>query len=331
MTAITIAKHGTPEVLTPADLPKPTPGPEELLVRVQAAGVNRADCLQRQGNYKVPPGVGDLVPGLEIAGVVEAVGPGVGSAGGGFARGDRVFGLVAEGAYAEYAVIDSGLAMRIPEGWDYVTAAAVTEVFCTANETIFELGGLGAGESILIHAGASGVGSTGVQMAKAVGATVYFTVGSREKREKVLALGGDQGILYKETDFAEEILRLTDGAGVDQVEDFIGAAYLSRNLAVLKTQGRLVQVGLMGGTKAEIDLPVLMRKRLTVRGFQLRPQSIPEKRGIVDRVRRRWLPLLVRDRIKPIIYATLPLEQAAEAHKMMEANENFGKIVLTVG
>lgn len=331
MTAITIPKHGPPEVLEAADLPVPEPGPEELLVRVRAAGVNRADCMQRMGTYPMPPGIGELVPGLEIAGEVEAVGSAAGSGTGKFAPGDRVFGLLAEGGYAEYAVIDSGLAMPIPEQWDFVTAAAVTEVYATANETLFEVGGLAAGESILIHAGASGVGSAGVQMAKEAGATVFFTVGSEEKRRKVLALGADHGILYKETDFVEEVRRLTEGKGVDQVEDFVGAAYLMRNLSVLKTAGRLVLVGQLSGTTAQLEMNRVIGKRLTIRGFTLRPQSIPEKRAIIRRLRKRWLPLLAEGRIKPIVYATFPLKRAAEAHKMMEANENFGKIILTVG
>jgi NADPH:quinone reductase len=326
MTAITIPKHGPPEVLEAANLSKPGPGPEELLVRVRAAGVNRADCMQRTGTYPMPPGVGELVPGLEIAGVVEAVGSAVTD----HAPGDRVFGLVAEGGYAEYAVIDAGLAMPIPEQWDFVTAAAVTEVYCTANETVFEVGGLAAGESILIHAGASGVGSAAVQMAKQAGATVFFTVGSEEKRGKVLAFGADHGILYKETDFVEEVRHLTDGEGVDQVEDFVGAAYLMRNLRVLKTRGRLVLVGQLSGTTAELEMNRVIGKRLTIRGFTLRPQSIQEKRAIIGRLRSRWLPLLAEGRIQPIIYATFPLERAVEAHRMMEANENFGKIILTI-
>jgi NADPH:quinone reductase len=295
-------------------------------VWVCAAGVNRADCMQRMGTYPMPPGVGELVPGLEIAGEVAAVGSAVGA----FGLGDRVFGLVAEGGYAEYAVIDKGLAMPIPEQWDFVTAAAVTEVYATANETVFEVGGLAAGESILVHAGASGVGSAAVQMAKEAGAEVFFTVGSEEKREKVLALGADYGVLYKEVDFVEEVRRLTGGKGVDQVEDFVGAAYLMRNLSVLKTAGRLVLVGQLSGTKAELEMNRVIGKRLTIRGFTLRPQSIPEKRAIISRLRSRWLPLLAEGRIKPIVYATFPLEQAAEAHRMMEANENFGKIILTV-
>lgn len=326
MRTITMPVYGGPEVLKPDDLPMPEPGPDDLLVRVHAVGVNRADCLQRAGTYPMPRGIGSLVPGLELAGEIERVGERVEA----FAPGDRVFGLVAEGAYAEHALVDQGLAIRVPEAWDFVTAAAVIEVFCTANETVFEVGGLRAGESILVHAGASGVGTAAVQMAKHAGATVYFTAGSRAKIDRVEALGADLGVLYKSYDFVEEVFRATAGAGVDQIEDFVGAAYLMRNLSLLKERGRLVLVGLMGGDAVDLRMGVLLRKRLQILGFTLRAQSLAEKRAIVGRLRERWLPLLADGTIRPIIHATFPLEQAAAAHAMMERDENFGKIVLTV-
>jgi putative PIG3 family NAD(P)H quinone oxidoreductase len=326
MKAVTIPFYGGPEVLELAEIETPQPAADDLLVRVRAAGINRADCLQRTGTYPMPQGVSELVPGLEVAGVVEKVGDNVE----GFAAGDRVFGLIAEGGYAEYALLDAGLALKIPDSWDFTTAAAVVEVFCTANETVFERGGLQSGESILIHAGASGVGTAAVQMAKHVGATVFFTVGSREKLHKVEALGGDHGILYKSHDFVEEVLRATAGEGVNQVEDFIGADYLMRNLSVLKPLGRLVLVGLMGGSTADFQMGSMLRKRLSILGFTMRAQSVAEKRGIIARLRDRWLPLLAKGTISPIVYATLPLERAGEAHAMMDANENFGKIILTV-
>jgi NADPH:quinone reductase len=326
MKAVTIPSYGGPEVLELADIETPRPKASELLVRVRAAGVNRADCLQRAGMYPMPAGVSELVPGLEVAGVVEKVGDGVE----GFAAGDRVFGLIAEGGYAEYALLNAELALRIPENWDYVTAAAVVEVFCTAHETVFERGGLQSGESILIHAGASGVGTAAVQMAKHAGATVFFTVGSREKLHKVESLGGDHGILYKTHDFVEEVLRATVGIGVDQVEDFVGAEYLMRNLSVLKPLGRLVLVGLMGGSTAQFQMAPMLRKRLAIFGFTMRAQSVVEKRDIIARLRDRWLPALADGTISPILHATFPLEQAAQAHTMMEENANFGKIILTV-
>ena len=325
MKQATVPAYGGPEVLTMADAPEPRPGPGELLVRVRAAGVNRADCLQRAGTYPMPPGLGN-VPGLELAGEVAGTGDGVTS----FAAGDRVFGLVAEGGYAEYAVLDAGLAVPVPEHWSFVEGASVIEVFCTANETVFELGGLREGQSILVHAGASGVGTAAVQMAKQAGATVHFTAGSRAKVDRVLALGADHGILYKSEDFVEEVFRVTRGEGVDVVEDFVGADYLARNLSVLKPTGTLLLVGFMGGRVAPFDLGVMLRKRLSIRGFTLRAQSVENKRAIVGRFRERWLPLLAAGSIRPVIHASVPFAEVRRAHEMMEADENFGKIILTM-
>lgn len=325
MKQVILPAYGGPEVLAMADAPEPRPGPGELLVRVRAAGVNRADCLQRAGTYPMPPGLGD-VPGLELAGEVAATGAGVAS----FAVGDRVFGLVAEGGYAEYAVLDAGLAVPVPEHWSFVEGAAVIEVFCTANETVFELGGLGRGQSILVHAGASGVGTAAVQMAKHAGATVHFTAGSRAKIDRVLALGADHGILYKTEDFVEEVFRITRGEGVDVVEDFIGADYLARNLSVLKPTGTLLLVGFMGGRVAPFDLGVMLRKRLSIRGFTLRAQSVENKCAIVGRFRERWLPLLAAGSIRPIVHEVVPFAEVRRAHEIMEANENFGKVILAM-
>ena len=321
MRQVTVPAYGGPEVLTMEDAPEPEAGPGELLVR--AAGVNRADCLQRAGAYPMPPGLGN-VPGLELAGEVVGTGSGVES----FRVGDRVFGLVAEGGYAEYAVVDAGLAVTVPEEWSVVEGAAVIEVCCTANETVFELGGLEAGQALLVHAGASGVGTAAVQMAKQAGATVYFTAGSRGKIDRVLDLGADHGILYRTEDFVEELLRITRGEGVDVVEDFIGADYLARNLAVLKPTGTLLLVGLMGGQVAQFDLGGMLRKRLSIRGFTLRAQSVANKRAIVARFRERWLPHLAAGTIRPVVHATVPFAEVRRAHEMMEANENFGKIIL---
>ncbi len=323
MRQIVLPAYGGPEVLAMGDAPEPRPGPGELLVSVRAAGVNRADCLQRAGTYPMPPGLGN-VPGLEIAGEVTAMGAEVET----FRVGDRVFGLVAEGGYAECAVLDAGLAVPVPEGWSFAEGAAVIEVYCTANETVFELGGLDEGQSILVHAGASGVGTAVVQMANQAGATVYFTAGSRAKIDRVLALGADHGILYRTEDFVEEVLRITRGEGVDVVEDFIGADYLARNLSILKPTGTLLLVGLMGGQVAPFDLGGMLRKRLSIRGFTLRAQPLANKRAIVRRFRERWLPLLAAGTIRPVVHATVPFEDARRAHEMMEANENFGKIVL---
>ncbi len=317
---------GGPEVLELGEVPVPIPGPTQLLIDVKATALNRADTIQRQGGYPPPPGESEIL-GLELAGVVASWGDQVE----GFERRDRVFGLVGGGAYAEQAVIDYRMAMPIPDGWSFEKAAAVTEVFFTANETLFTLGGLRAGESVLIHAGGSGVGTAGTQMAHHAGARVFITAGSAEKIERSKQLGCTEGINYKEQDFAEEIMRLTDGEGVELVQDFIGAPYLERNLSILKTRGRLVMVGLMGGAAAELNMSQIMRKRLQVFGSVMRPQSIEEKIGITQRFVDRWLPLLKEGKIQPIIDCVMPLSQASEAHEYMEANRNFGKIILKVG
>ena len=316
---------GGPEVLELGEVPVPIPGPTQLLIDVKATALNRADTIQRQGGYPPPPGESEIL-GLELAGVVAAWGDEVE----GFERGDRVFGLVGGGAYAEQAVIDYRMAMPIPDDWSFEKAAAVTEVFFTANETLFTLGGLRAGESVLIHAGGSGVGTAGTQMAHQAGARVFITAGSAEKIERSKQLGCTEGINYKEQDFAEEIMRLTDGEGVELVQDFIGAPYLESNLSILKTRGRMVMVGLMGGAAAELNMSQIMRKRLQVFGSVMRPQSIEEKIGITKRFVDRWLPLLKEGKIQPIIDCVMPLSQASEAHAYMEANRNFGKIILKV-
>jgi len=327
MKAISIERIGGPEVLKVVARLKPKPASNDLLIRVRAIGVNRADCLQRAGTYPTPPGTRwSDVPGLELAGEVVDVGADVE----GFDVGDRVFGLVAESAYAELALLDHRLALRIPSAIDFVTAAGIVEVFATANETVFELGGLAPGETVLVHAGASGVGTAAIQMAKSMDCTVYATAGSQMKAERILDLGADLAIPYKTRDFVEETLRASSGQGVDLVEDFVGADYLARNLAVLKPLGRLVLVGLMGKPTCRFDPAIMLRKRLTIRGFTLRAQSIPEKQAIVKRLAERWLPLITSGRIGPIIHTTLPLEQASDAHALVESNTIVGKVILTV-
>lgn len=327
MKAISIERMGGPEVLKVVTRPKPKPGSNDLLVRVRAVGVNRADCLQRAGTYPTPPGTRwSDIPGLELAGEVIEIG---GNAEG-FDVGDCVFGLVAESAYAELALLDYRLAMRIPSTIDFVTAAGIAEVFATANETVFELGGLSPGETALVHAGASGVGTAAIQMAKSMGCTVFATAGSQMKVAKILDLGADLAIPYKTQDFVEETLRASGGQGVDLVEDFIGADYLAKNLAVLKPLGRLVMVGLMGKQACRFDPAIMLRKRLTISGFTLRAQSLLEKQSIVRRVAERWLPQIASGRISPIIHATLPLEQASDAHALLESNTIVGKVILTV-
>ena len=325
MKTVTLPTYGGPNVLTIDETPKPVPAPHQLLVRVRTAGVNRADALQRQGVYPMPPGISN-VPGLELAGEVESVGSEVTE----FAPGERVFGLVEAGAYAEYALLDRGLAVPLPEHWGFIEGAAVIEVFCTAHETVFGLGELAKDQSVLIYAGASGVGTAAVQMAKHAGATVYFTAGSRRKIDRVLALGADMGIDYKGYDVLEEVLRATEGEGVDVIEDFVGASQLMRNLSMLKPSGRLILVGLLGGGRCDFDLGIMLRKRLKILGFTLRAQPLENKRAIVGRFRQRWLPLLAEGTIKPVIHASVPFAEVRQAHEMMEADENVGKIVLTM-
>jgi NADPH:quinone reductase len=327
MRAVRIQRPGSFDVLELVERPTPGPGPDDLLVRVRAAGVNRADCMQRQGTYPTPPGVdwGD-VPGLEVAGEVASIGEAVTE----FAVGDRVFGLVQQGGYAEFALVDRGLALPIPEQSSFVEAAGVIEAFATANETVFEIGGLTSGETILIHAAASGIGSTAVQMATAVGARVIASAGSQAKLRRLSELGADFTINYKEQDFVREARRVA-GDGVDLVLDFIGADYLARNLAILRRTGRLVLVGQLGSPTCVFDPADVIGKRLTIRGFTLRPQSLAEKRNIVQRVRQRWLPLLRNGRIKPVLHGSFPLAEAAAAHQLVETNATFGKIILEVG
>lgn len=325
MKAIMCANPGGPEVLQLTEVPDPVPGPEDLLVRVRASALNRADTLQRRGLYPPPPGESAIL-GLELAGEVLAVGPNAP----GFAPGDRVFGLVGGGGYAEKALMDSRMAMPIPAAWSFLDAAAVPEVFFTANETLFTLGQLTAGETVLIHAGASGVGTAGIQMACQAGARVLVTAGSDEKIARTVALGATAGINYKTEDFAARVLELTNKAGVELVQDFIGAAYWQRNLQCLKVGGRLVLVGLMGGAKVEADLNLILRKRLHIIGSVMRSQSLENKIAITQRFRDRWLPLLASGVLRPIIDQTYPLAEAAAAHRYMEDNRNTGKIMLAV-
>jgi NADPH2:quinone reductase len=325
MRAVVFDGHGGPEVMRLAEMPRPEPGPDQLLVRVRVAALNRADLLQRAGEYDPPPGESQ-VPGVEIAGEVEAWGAAVE----GFERGQPVFGIVGSGGYAEHCLLDAGMAVPVPAGWSLTDAAAVPEVFYTADTTLFELGELAAGQSLLIHAAASGVGTACIQLAREVGARVLCTAGSDEKLARCRELGADVTINYKTTDWAEEVLRQTGGAGVDVIEDCIGAAYLARNLAVLKDGGRLIQMGLLSGWVGEIDLLPIVMRRLQIKGSSMRPRPLADKRAITRKFRQRWLPLLAAGRLRPVIDSVFPWERVAEAHERMEANLNFGKILLTL-
>ena len=325
MKAIIRTGDGKADVLQLGEIVAPEPTATQLLVDVKATALNRADLIQRRGGYPPPPGESEIL-GLEIAGTVSAMGDAVT----GFAKGDSIFGLVGGGGYAERAVIDYRIAMPIPNQWTFEHAAAIPEVFFTANENIFTLGELSAGQTILIHAGGSGVGSAGIQMAHHAGARVFVTAGTPEKIEKCKELGAVDGINYKTDDFVTEIEKLTEGEGVDTVLDFIGAPYLERNLAILKTKGCLLQVGLIGGATTEINLGTVMRKRLRIIGSVMRPQSLDEKIAITQRFVRRWLPALKAGTLRPVIDKVFPLAEARHAHEYMEANRNFGKILLKV-
>lgn len=325
MKAIILSHFGAIDALHLRETPPPTPSAEQLLIKVHATALNRADILQRKGLYPPPAGDSEIL-GLELAGEVVAWGEQVQ----GFQQGDRVFGLVGGGAYAEYAVIDAQMALHIPKTWSYEFAAAIPEVFMTANETIFELGQLQAGESVLIQAGASGVGTAAIQMARAAGASVFVTAGSDEKVKKCLDLGAHYAINYKNEDFYEKIMQLTDKEGVDVIEDFIGASYFERHLKLLKSQGRLIIVALMGGHKTEIPLNLLLTKRLKVYGSVMRSRTLAEKRELTQRFSQRWLPLLQQGAIKPIIDSIIPLAEVQRAHQLMEMSQHFGKIVLKV-
>jgi putative PIG3 family NAD(P)H quinone oxidoreductase len=327
MKAIVIAEYGAPEVLTLREIPDPACGPEDLVVRVRATALNRADLLQRRGLYPQPgPRLDFEIPGLEFAGEVAAIGPRVT----GFGHGDRVMGLLAGGGYAETIVVHHRLASRIPDALTFEEAAAVPEAFITAHDALAQCA-LVCGESVLVHAAGSGVGTAAVQVAKAMGAAIVIgTAGSAAKLEAARALGLDVGIDYKSEDFAERVLEATSGRGVDVVIDFVGASYLAANMRALAEKGRMIVVGLMGGFSGELPLGVLMQKRLTLRGTLLRARSLEEKAAATRAFEKSVLPHLASGRIRAVVDKVLPLAQAAEAHRLMEANANFGKIVLRV-
>ena len=325
MQAVIFDASGGPEVLKVGHVADPVPRADQILVRVRATALNRADTLQRQGLYPPPPGESDVL-GLELAGEVEAAGSAVRDV----HVGDRVFGLVGGGGYAEKAVLDARMAMPIPAGWSFAEAAAVPEVFFTAQETLFTLAQLRAGETVLIHAGASGVGTAGIQMARETGANVLVTAGSTEKIARCVELGAAAGCNYKEWGFADWVHERTAGRGVDVIEDFIGATYWDDNLKSLAIGGRLVLVGFMGGTKAQTNLGLILMKRLRIFGSVLRSRPLMDKIDITRRFQADWLPLLEAGRIKPIIDRRFSLHEAADAHRYMEANKNVGKIILDV-
>ena len=324
MRAIRIAEPGGPDVLRMGEVPRPEPGPSEIRVRVRAAGVNRAEILQRRGLYPAPPGWPADVPGLEFAGEVEAVGERVTER----AVGDRVMGLVGGGGYAEYVVVHEREAIRLPEPLSWEEAAAIPEVFVTAHDALFTRGRLSLGEWVLIHAVGSGVGTAALQLARAAGAKTLGTSRTEWKLDRARELGLELAIQAGAEDFADAVLDATGGRGADLILDLVGGGYLPRNLASLATLGRIVVVGLTAGAFAEIDLGVVLRKRITMVGTSLRSRPLEEKIAAVQAFARHALPLLADGRIRPVTDRSFPMEEAAEAHRRMEADQNFGKIVL---
>lgn len=318
MRAIILNQFGGPEVLNISEIEKPIPSEEQLLVEIKATALNRADLLQRRGKYPPPEGESNI-PGIEIAGIVVKIGTKVTD----FKVGDRIFGLVGSGGYAEYCLIDQKVALPVPDQLNFIEAAAIPEAFLTAMESLFTLGDLQQNETILIHAGASGVGSAAIQLAKQLNAYVYTTIGAYEKIAKVKALGADQVIQYKNEDFANIIKK-----PVDIIIDFIGGNYLSRHLNILNIKGRLICVGLMGGTKAEIDLRLVQSKRLQIKGLIMRSRPLQEKREIAAHFKNLWLPLFKNQQLKPVVDSVFSFDQIKKAHNYMESNANVGKIVI---
>ncbi|TNM66763.1 NAD(P)H-quinone oxidoreductase [Aliirhizobium smilacinae] len=327
MRFIDLPSFGAPEVMVIARGPLPNVRPGEILVKVEASGVNRPDVAQRQGSYPAPKDASPIL-GLEIAGEVVALGEGVSE----FTIGDKVCALANGGGYAEYCAVPAGQALPWPRGYDAVKAAAVPETFFTVWANLFQMAGLTEGESVLIHGGSSGIGTTAIQLAKAFGATVYATAGSKEKCDACEKLGAVRAIDYKTEDFAEVIKAETNGQGVDVVLDMIGAAYFEKNLSVLAKDGCLSIIAFLGGAKADaVDLRPIMVKRLTVTGSTMRPRTADEKRAIRDDLVTEVWPLLEQGEIAPVIHSVLDVEHVADAHRLMETSSHIGKIVLKIG
>jgi NADPH2:quinone reductase len=325
MRAIEITSPGPADVLKICERPMPVPKQGEVLIRVHAAGVNRPDVLQRTGNYPVPPGASDI-PGLEIAG--EIVGGDVSTSG--FKVGDMVCALVQGGGYAEYCTAPIAQCLPIPRGMSVTDAASLPETFFTVWSNVFDRARLSGDESLLVQGGTSGIGVTAIQMAKAMGHTVFATAGSDEKCRACEALGAERGINYKTEDFAEVVKNATGGKGVDVILDMVAGDYVPREISCLADDGRLVVIALLGGAKTTVDLGQILRRRLTVTGSTLRPRSVAFKAAIVSKLREHIWPLLESSKIKPIVHRTFPLEDAVSAHELMESSAHIGKIVLKV-
>ncbi|OJU29652.1 MAG: NAD(P)H-quinone oxidoreductase [Nitrobacter sp. 62-13] len=325
MTVIGISQPGGPEVLVPETRPVPAPGAGEILIKVEVAGVNRPDVMQRTGSYPPPPGASDL-PGLEVAGEVVAIGEGVIR----YKPGDKVMSLVSGGGYAQFCIAHESIAMAIPPGLSMMEAGATPETLMTVWHNVFERGALKAGQTLLVHGGSSGIGTMAIQLAKAFGAKVMVTVGSQDKADACLALGADHAIDYKTQDFAAEVKALTGGAGADVILDMVGGDYIEKNYDAAAIEGRIVQIAFLHGAKATVNFVKLLVKRLHHTGSALRPRSVADKAAMVSAIEAQVLPLMREGRIKPLIDSSFPLEKAADAHRRMEAGSHIGKIVLTV-
>jgi NADPH2:quinone reductase len=326
MRAIEIAGHGGPEVLRAVVRPRPLAGAGEALVRVTAAGVNRPDVLQRKGHYAPPAGASDL-PGLEFAGVIEG-GDAEALAAAGFKVGDRVCALVTGGGYAQYCVAPVGQLLPVPAGFDDVEAASLPENYFTVWSNVFDRGHLAAGEWLLVHGGTSGIGVAAIQLAKAFGAKVIATAGSAGKCARCVELGADHAIDYRSEDFSARALEITGGRGVDVVLDMVAGDYIAREIACLAEDGRIVVIAVQGGTKAQVDAGLVLRKRLTLTGSTLRPRPVAFKAAIAASLREKVWPLLAARKLRPVIQQVFPAEEAAQAHAAMEQGDHVGKLML---
>ncbi|MGW2814396.1 NAD(P)H-quinone oxidoreductase [Streptomyces sp. NPDC001415] len=324
MYAITIPEPGGPEALVWAEVPDPVPSEGEVLVEVAAAAVNRADVLQRQGFYNPPPGASPY-PGLECSGRIAALGPGVS----GWSVGDEVCALLGGGGYAEKVAVPIGQLLPVPDGVDLAEAAALPEVVCTVWSNVFMVSHLRPGETLLVHGGASGIGTMAIQLGKAIGAKVAVTAGGPDKLARCAELGADILIDYREQDFVDEVLKATDGVGADVILDIMGAKYLERNVRALAVNGRLAVIGLQGGAKGELNLGALLTKRAAVTATSLRGRPASEKAAIVAAVREHVWPLIAGGRVRPVVDRRLPLSDAAEGHRVLEASTHVGKVLLT--
>ncbi|MBL6445627.1 NAD(P)H-quinone oxidoreductase [Fulvivirga sp. 29W222] len=326
MKAIVITSPGGPEVLKVENRDMPEISEGEVLIEVKAAGINRPDIFQRKGNYPAPPGVPADIPGLEVAGIVKEA-KGEGSR---WKPGDKVCALLGGGGYAEYAVVSAGQCLPIPEGLDFAEAASLPETFFTVWTNVFDRAGFKKGENVLVHGGTSGIGVAAIQMVKAMGGKAYTTAGSSDKCRFAEEIGAERAVNYKEQDFEAELMAATNNEGIDIVLDMIGGDYTPKNINLLRTEGRIVMINAMKGRVAEVDLIQVMRKRLVITGSTLRPRDNAFKHEIAQKLEQHIWPHLANKAIKPVVYKTFPIEDASEAHRLMESSNHIGKIILSV-